>query len=159
MLIKATQKYTRQSPRKVRLVANTVKDLPLQQAFKQLGVISRKSTEVVAKVMKQAVADAVNNHGYQVTDLEIDSILVTEGPRYRRFQAVSRGRAHGITKRTCHITVVLKTKEADASTAVKPAKEVKAEAKTEALEKVENTAAPEVKEEKTKKVAKKAAKK
>jgi large subunit ribosomal protein L22 len=109
MLIKAVQKNTRQAPRKVRLIANTVKKLPLEQALKQLAVIERKATVVVGKVVRQAVADAMNNHGYQFSDLLLDSITVNEGPRYRRFQAVSRGRAHGITKRTCHITVVLRT--------------------------------------------------
>jgi len=111
MLIKATQTYTRQSPRKVRLVANTIKDLSLVDAMTQLSVISKKSTEVVGKVLRQAVANAVNNHGFQVSDLVIDRVLVNEGPRYKRFNAVSRGRAHNIIKRTSHVTIVLKTKE------------------------------------------------
>lgn len=77
----------------------------------QLSVISKKSTEVVGKVLRQAVANAVNNHGFQVSDLVIDRVLVNEGPRYKRFNAVSRGRAHNIIKRTSHVTIVLKTKE------------------------------------------------
>jgi large subunit ribosomal protein L22 len=111
MIIKATQKNTRQSPRKVRLVANTIKNLSLEEAFRQLAVIPRKATEVVSKVMRQAVANAVNNHGYQATDLVIDSVIVNEGTRYKRFRAVSRGRAHNVVKRSSHVTVVLKTKE------------------------------------------------
>jgi large subunit ribosomal protein L22 len=111
MLISATQKNTRQSPRKVRLVANTVKSLSLEEAFNQLALIPKHATDVVAKVVRQAVANAVNNHGYQVSDLVIEKIIVNEGPRFKRFQAVSRGRAHNITKRTSHVTVVLKTKE------------------------------------------------
>lgn len=111
MLIKATQTYTRQSPRKVRLVANTIKDLSLADAMTQLAAITKKSTEVVGKVLRQAVANAVNNHGFQVSDLVIDRVLVNEGPRYKRFNAVSRGRAHNIIKRTSHVTIVLKTKE------------------------------------------------
>jgi len=119
MTIRATQKYTRQTPRKVRLVANAVRKLTLEEAFRQLSVIERKATEVVSKVMKQAVADAVNNHGYQVSDLVLDSIIVNEGPRYKRFNAVSRGRAHNIIKRTCHVSVVLKTKD-EAAAVKKP---------------------------------------
>lgn len=111
MLIKATQTYTRQSPRKVRLVANTIKDLSLEDAMTQLSIISRRATDVVAKVLRQAVANAVNNHGYQVGDLTIHEVLVNEGPRYKRFNPVSRGRAHNIIKRTSHVSVVLKTKE------------------------------------------------
>jgi large subunit ribosomal protein L22 len=111
MQIKATQKYTRQSPRKVRLVANAVRKLPLEKAVAQLAVVEKKATDVVSKVMRQAVANAVNNHGYKFNDLSLENILVTEGPRYRRFRAVSRGRAHSIIKRTCHVTVILKTNE------------------------------------------------
>jgi large subunit ribosomal protein L22 len=137
MEIKAVQKYTRQSPRKVRLVANAVRKLPLDQAVRQLAVIEKKATDVISKVMKQALSDAVNNHGYKMDELSLVNILITEGPRYRRFQAVSRGRAHGIIKRTCHVTVILKTNEETAkpiaSNAIKelaaestaPAKEVK----------------------------------
>lgn len=111
MLIKATQLYTRQSPRKVRLVANTIKKLSLEDAFRQLALIPRRATDVVSKVMRQAVANAVNNHGFQPSDLVIDEVIVNEGPRYKRFRAVSRGRAHNVVKRTSHVTVVLKTKE------------------------------------------------
>jgi large subunit ribosomal protein L22 len=46
-----------------------------------------------------------------VSDLVIDRVIVNEGPRYKRFRAVSRGRAHNVIKRTSHVTVVLKTKE------------------------------------------------
>jgi large subunit ribosomal protein L22 len=111
MQIKTVQKYTRQSPRKVRLIVNQIKKLSLEDAMGQLGLISRRGTDVVAKVLRTAVADAVNNHGFQVSDLVIDEIIVNEGPRYKRFRAVSRGRAHNVVKRTSHVTVVLKTKE------------------------------------------------
>lgn len=132
MLIKAVQKYTRQTPRKLRLVANSVKDLSLEQAVKQLSVMERKASQEVGKVIRQAVANAVNNHGYQVSDLSIERILVNEGPRFRRFQAVSRGRAHNIIKRTSHITVVLKTADEAAKTAkVGKTEAVKEPVKTE----------------------------
>ncbi len=111
MIIRAQQTYTRQTPRKLRLVANTVKKLPLEQAIRQLAVIERKSTLTILKVLKQAIANAINNNGLQFSDLELKEILVTEGPTYKRFRAVSRGRAHEIKKRTSHVTVTLVTKE------------------------------------------------
>jgi large subunit ribosomal protein L22 len=132
MFIKAVQKYTRQTPRKLRLVANAVKDLSLEQAVKQLSVMERKASQEVGKVIRQAVANAVNNHGYQVSDLSIERILVNEGPRFRRFQAVSRGRAHNIIKRTSYITVVLKTADEAAKIAkVEKTESVKETAKIE----------------------------
>ncbi len=113
MKIKAEQKNSRQSPRKVRLIANQVKRLSLKDAFSQLALMNRKSTVVLLKVMRQAVANAVNNHQLTLDDLELDNILVKAGTTYKRWQPVSRGRAHKILKKTCHVEVILKTKEND----------------------------------------------
>lgn len=107
MLIVATQKFTRQTPRKLQLVANSVRKLPLVQALEQLAVIERKATVGILKVVRQAIANGVNNHGYKFEDLQLKNILVTEGSRYKRFRAVSRGRGHGVIKRTSHIRVEL----------------------------------------------------
>lgn len=129
MQIIAEQKNTRQTPRKVRLVANSVKSLPLEQALKQLAVVERKATIVVLKVIRQAMANAIHNYRLSPEDLILKNILVTEGARYKRFRAVSRGRAHNVVKKTCHVKVVLET-QAGASAdskikAVKPTKETK----------------------------------
>lgn len=109
MKIVATQYLTRQSPRKVRLVVDQVKDLPLPAMIEQLSLIERHSCEVILKVLRQALANAQHNHGLTVQELKVSSMTVMEGPRYRRFQPVSRGRAHGIIKRTCHVQVVLES--------------------------------------------------
>ncbi len=111
MQIKAEQKNSRQSPRKVRLLANQVKDLPLDQAFEQLSLMERKGAIVLLKVLRQAVANATHNYHLKFEDLEIEHILVKTGPTYKRMRPVSRGRAHRILKRTCHVEVVLKTKQ------------------------------------------------
>lgn len=110
MIIIASQRYVRQAPRKVRLVANSVKSLPLEQAFRQLAVMPRSASVPVMKTLRQAVANAQNNHSISPQDLIISSIVVENGPIYKRFRAVSRGRAHSIQKKTCHITVTLENK-------------------------------------------------
>jgi large subunit ribosomal protein L22 len=111
MLITAQQKNIRQTPRKLRLVANAVRKMPLSAAIQQLAVIERRATMPILKVVKQAIANAVNNHGLATADLELKDIRVNEGPRYRRFRAVSRGRAHNVVKLTSHVTVTLSTRE------------------------------------------------
>jgi|GEM_PF-129446 len=110
MQIRAEQKNSRQSPRKVRLVANQVKDLPLEEAFIQLSLMERKASLVLLKVLRQAVANALNNHQLSMQDLAIQSLVVKTGPTYKRMRAVSRGRGHRILKRSCHVEVVLTTK-------------------------------------------------
>ncbi len=132
----ATQKNIRQTPRKIRLVANQVKDLSLEQALRQLAVIQRRSTLVLLKTFKQAMANAKNNYGVAISDLEIAEVTVMVGPSYKRFNAVSRGRAHAILKRTSHLRVVLQTKS---DVAVDPKAAVKSvSTKTEVAAKTED---------------------
>ncbi len=131
MIITAQQTNSRQTPRKVRLVANAVKGMELEAAIKQLGVIERKASIVILKVVRQAIANAINNHGYTFDQLSLKNILVTEGPRYKRFRAVSRGRAHGVVKRTCHVTVELEAGAEKKATVAPKATQAKKTVKTE----------------------------
>jgi large subunit ribosomal protein L22 len=110
MKIHAIQRNIRQSPRKVRLVANQVKNLPLEEAMRQLAVIERRASLVLLKVVKQAIANAMNNHRLSFEDLVLKSIKVTPGSTFKRWNPVSRGRAHEIMKRTSHVTVELATR-------------------------------------------------
>lgn len=109
MLLEATQKNTRQTARKVRLVAGAVKGKSITDAIEQLAVMERRSSLVVLKVLRQALASAQHNHGITMDQLNLKNIIVNEGPTYKRFRAVSRGRAHTILKRSCHVTVQLET--------------------------------------------------
>jgi len=109
----AEQKNIRQSSRKVRLVANQVKKLSLAAAVAQLSVMEKRSSMVILKTLKQALANAMKNSGLAIEELELSDITVADGPILRRMRAVSRGRGHGIDKRTCHVRVVLKTKETE----------------------------------------------
>lgn len=161
MIIKAEQKNSRQSDRKVRLVANSVKKLSIADALKQLAVMERKASIVVLKVLSQAIANATHNHGLSVNDLEIKSILVNSGTHYKRFRAASRGRAHSILKRTCHVKVELTTKATPVAVpAESKAKEVEAKqvaaVKTEPVKKPA-AKAKTVKSTKSTKTSKKAA--
>ncbi|MEK7458699.1 MAG: 50S ribosomal protein L22 [Patescibacteria group bacterium] len=121
MLIKAEQKFSRQTSTRLRLVAATVKKLSPAVAIEQLRFMDLKAAETVLLVMKQAVANATNNLGLSADALTIKEIVVGEGPQYKRFQPVSRGRAHSILKRSAHIRVVLESQEAGV---VKPKQKV-----------------------------------
>lgn len=145
MIIKAEQKNTRQTSRKVRLVVDVIKKMSVVDAINQLAVMNRKSSLLVLKVLRQAIANATNNFGLAISDLEIDNIIVNDGPALKRWRAVSRGRAHTILKRTCHVRVDLRTKKE-----VKPVETVK---KTETVKKasVKTETKVEVKKEVVKK--------
>jgi large subunit ribosomal protein L22 len=141
MTIKAHQTFTRTAPRKARLVANAVRKLPLDQAMQQLAVIEKRATVLVSKVLRQAIANATHNHGLSANDLAIKSILINEGPRYKRYQPVGRGRANSILKRTCHVTVELMQKTAAVvSKTAKPVSAEKSSAKSAVAPTVQPTA-------------------
>ncbi len=107
MKIKAEQKLIRISPQKMRRIVNSIKHLPPHQALVQLEFISNRSASSIAKVIKQALANASHNFNLTTTTMIFDSIQVNEGPTFKRWRAVSRGRAHSIAKRTSHLIVTL----------------------------------------------------
>jgi len=98
--------------------------MSIEAALRQLAVIERRASILVLKVIRQALANAEHNHGITADKLSIKSIIVENGPHMKRFRAVSRGRAHTILKKTCHVVVELesKEKEAEVSEESKPAK-------------------------------------
>jgi large subunit ribosomal protein L22 len=117
-------------------VAGAVKGKSIVDAIEQLAVMQRRSSLVVLKVMRQVLANAQHNHGLTVEQLMLKNIIVDEGQTYKRFRAVSRGRAHTILKRTCHITVQLETQTNKET----QEKVTKAEAPVKATKKVETKA-------------------
>jgi len=111
MIVKAEANYSRQTPTRLRLVAKAVKPLSVEMAMAQLEFMPKKAAGIVLQVLKQAVGNAVNNFGLSKESLTIKDIWVGEGPRFKRFRAVSRGRAHSIIKRSAHVRVELESKE------------------------------------------------
>lgn len=129
MLITAEQTNSRQTSTRLRLVAKAVKKLSPQVAMDQLKFMDLKAAKVMLQVFKQAVANAVNNLGLSAASLTIKEIIVNEGPHLKRYQPVSRGRAHAILKRSAHVRVVLESTE---TAVTKPKQVAKVEQKTEA---------------------------
>ena len=108
--MKAFLKNYRQSPRKVRLVADFVRGKSVDNALLELQFMPKRASRAVAKLIASARANAENN--FKVTDaLFVKEITVDDGPTLKRHRPVSRGRAHGINKRTSHVNVVLGVKE------------------------------------------------
>lgn len=111
MLIKAEQKYIRTSPRKLRLVADMVRGMKdPQTAIVYLMNIDKRAALPIQKVIKQALSNAKNNAGISENDVSLKELVISQGPFYKRFRPVSRGRAHGIKKRTSHIRVILESR-------------------------------------------------
>src|SRR3989344_2146030 len=100
-------KNVRTPAQKVRLVAYLIRGLPVERAVNQLAHLNKKAATLMKKVLDSAIANAEHNEGADIDELRVTKIFVDEGPSAKRFSARARGRADRITKRSCHITVVV----------------------------------------------------
>lgn len=101
----------RVAPRKVRLVADSIRKLSVENALRDLSVIKNRGSVGLEKTLKSAIANAVNNNKLKEETLKIKSIDVLEAPSYKRFHPSTRGRVHPYKRRGSHIKIVLVEKE------------------------------------------------
>ncbi|RLC38325.1 50S ribosomal protein L22 [Candidatus Falkowbacteria bacterium] len=107
MEVKATVKYIKISPRKVRLVVDVIRGLKVDKALDQLNFLNKKAVRPIEKLINSAVANAENNFELEKDNLFIKEIKVNEGPTLHRWKPRARGRATPIRKRTSHICLAL----------------------------------------------------
>ena len=105
---KAIAKNVRVTPRKVRLVIDLVRGLPVKEALGILANVNKAASEPVMKVIKSAAANATNNFGMDEDALYIAQIFATDGLRMKRYLPRAKGSASGLVKRSSHITCVVK---------------------------------------------------
>ena len=105
---KAIAKNVRVTPRKVRLVIDLVRGLPVKEALGILSNVNKAASEPVMKVIKSAAANATNNFGMDEDALYISEIYATDGLRMKRYLPRAKGSASGLVKRSSHITCVVK---------------------------------------------------
>jgi len=106
--MKARLKNYRQSPRKVRLVADLVRGKSILRALTSLSFLEKKSALPIKKLLESAVANA-EIQGVKKEDLVVSDIQVDEGTSFTRYRARARGRAAPIKRRSSHINVTLDT--------------------------------------------------
>jgi large subunit ribosomal protein L22 len=104
--MKAILKNYRQSPRKVRLVADSIKGKKVEVALLKLKFMPKRATEVLEKLIKSAAANAKENFDF-TGELIVKNIEVNKGVIIKRSRARARGSAFRINKRTSNIIVTL----------------------------------------------------
>ena len=108
MEVRATSRYIRTSPRKLRPIVDVVRGKKVDDALTILRFLPSPLARTVAKVVKSAAANAENNFEMMPSDLRIVNIFVDGGRSMKRYRAGPRGRVKPILKRTSHITVVVR---------------------------------------------------
>jgi len=109
---RATAKYVRISPRKVKQVIDLIKGKNVAEADAVLKFTPKAAARVVSKVLGSATANAENNLRLNKDNLYVASAFANQGPTLKRYRPRAMGRAAKIRKRTSHITVILKEREA-----------------------------------------------
>src|SRR5689334_10795588 len=111
MEVPATLKFARLSAQKARLIADLIRGLPVDRALEILKFNPRKAAAILKKVLDSAIANAENNQGADIDMLRVSSVYVNEGSSLKRMMPRAKGRGNRISKKTCHITIVVSERE------------------------------------------------
>ncbi len=126
---KAVGTMIRTSPRKLNLVAGTIRGKKAGAALNELTFSPKRVAKVVKKVLQSAIANAENNHDLDVDDLFVSEASVGKNLVMKRFMARARGRGAGIHKPFSQITIVVEEKREEMPVEKKPKGKQKATAK------------------------------
>ena len=107
MEVKATAKTLRIPPRKARIVIDLIRGKDVAEAAAILKFTPNAAADAIAKVLKSAVANAVNNNEMKEEKLYVKACYANEGITLKRFMPRAKGSASAIHKRTSHITIVV----------------------------------------------------
>ena len=111
---KAIGRMIRTSPRKLNLVAQSIRGMKAGNALNTLTFSPKRVARVVKKVLESAIANAENNHDLDVDDLVVTEASVGKNLVMKRFHARARGRGASIHKPFSQITIVVQEKREEA---------------------------------------------
>ncbi len=112
MEARAHLKYVRISPRKVKIVLDLIRGKDAAMAMAILKNTNKAASEHLIKLLKSAMANAEHNFKMDASKLYVSECFVCPGPTLKRVMPRAQGRAFSILKRTSHVTLVVKEKEA-----------------------------------------------
>lgn len=107
-LAKATVKSVRTSPYKLNQVLQLIRGLHVSDALNQLAFSRRRISDTVYKALQSAIANAENNHGLDIDNLEVAEAYAGKGLVMKRFRARARGRGARIMKPFSNFTIVVR---------------------------------------------------
>jgi large subunit ribosomal protein L22 len=106
MEVRATARYIRGSPQKIRLVVDLIRGKNVSEALTILRFTKKRASKNVEKVLKSAIANAEQKvEGTDVDSLVVSQAYVNEGPRMKRMRPAPMGRAYRIQRRMSHISI------------------------------------------------------
>lgn len=107
MTTTATLKFISIAPQKMRLVADQIRGLSIDQALEILKYSHKKSARIILKVLESVIANAENNDNADIDNLRVDDIQINQGVTMKRLRPRARGRADRILKRSSHVKITV----------------------------------------------------
>jgi large subunit ribosomal protein L22 len=108
--VKAFARFIHMSPRKLRLVADTIRKSRVDRALEQLKFSSKNAALPISKLLNSAIANAVHNHNFNKEDLVVKAITVDGGPVIKRMFPRAQGQGQIIKRRMSHINIILESR-------------------------------------------------
>jgi len=107
MQVTAQLKYLRMSPKKLRLIADVIRGMKIEEALASLAFINKLAKRPIIKLLNSAVSNAVNNFNLKKDNLFIKEIKIDMAGMLKRWQFKAHGRATPLRKRNAHILIIL----------------------------------------------------
>ena len=104
---RASFRFARISPKKATLVARLVRGKNVNRALETLQFVNKRAVYMIEELIRSCMSNATQSPGIKADTLKIKEIRVDAGPALKRWRPRSRGMAHPIKRRTCHISLVL----------------------------------------------------
>ena len=104
-------KFVRISDTKARIVLDQIKGKGVIEAMGILKYSPRYAAEIIERVLKSAIANAVNNNELDENNLYVADVVANQGPTLKRIRPRAQGRAYRINKKTAHISIYLDEKK------------------------------------------------
>jgi len=114
MEARAVHRFIPSSPRKMRLVIDSIRGMSVDKAMEILHFSTKHASRDAEKVLRSAVSNLMNQDDStraEPEDLIVKEVYVNNGPMLKRIQPAPMGRAFRIRKRACHLTIVVANKE------------------------------------------------
>jgi large subunit ribosomal protein L22 len=110
-MARAFLKGFRESPRRVRMVAEMIRGKKAEDALSILAFQPRKAAKMLTKVLNSAIANATENDELDADALVVTKVEIDGGPTQKRWLPRSMGRANRLNRRTSHVTVTVDVPE------------------------------------------------
>ena len=116
---KAVGRMMRTSPRKLNLVAQSIRGKTAEAALNELTFSPKRIAKAVKKVLQSAIANAENNHDLDVDDLIVTEASVGKNLVMKRFHARARGRGARVERPFAQVTIIVEERRQEKQKAEK----------------------------------------